>query len=209
MPPTTPQPIEVRGHLSDTVNYYISLPSIFLPPQPTMDQPGDAGLSKWCLSEYMLQSRKCAVQITLQQRTYHSVPRSSISWQPIAVTFSGSTSALELPGSLSQWLGTAEVQGLAILPNAGRLQQHLCSKAHGWVGKTLMDLHLNLQTFHAQSCFGPLLSFISLILNKPIALLALFPCWLCRGHNWHNIISLLAAAIPEPRPILFLWEAVR
>lgn len=102
--------------------------------------------------------------------------------------------------SPSQWLSTAEVQGLAISAQhrACLMATFTQSSALGWVGKTLADLHVNLQAVPARSCFSPTLSFISFTPNKPTALPVPLPCRLCRGVNWHNMLSLWATASVNP-----------
>lgn len=55
----------------------------------------------------------------------------------------------------------------------------------------------------ARSYFSPPMCLICFTPNKPIALPTPFPCGPCWRFNCHDTISLLAAAIPEPRLPLF------
>lgn len=107
-------------HAPDVVNYYVNLPSVFLPPKATMGRLGDPGLVKITF-EYVWQPRRCASQISCQEKTCHSRPRSSMGWQPPALMLSGSTSALGLRPSSCRQLSMAEVQRLAISASQGLL----------------------------------------------------------------------------------------
>lgn len=189
---------------------------MFLSPEPTMDQPGDDLGGVKITLKYIWQSLRCVSQIShwekkKKKKPCHRGPWSSISWQPPAIMPSGSTSGLgprpsssqAAPANDSAWQTSRD---WPLLPDEGLLSWQLFSGAQGWV-KTLWDLHLNLQAFLARSCFGPLLSLVSFTPNKPTALPTPFPRGPCRGPKWHN--TILAAAIPEPRPTLFSWGVVR